>query len=76
MYYNSRLLYTPQTHTYTCTYIYTHTQNCVLSVVLYGCKTSSVTPGEEQGLRELENKGLNRRFRPKKEEVTGSGKPA
>jgi hypothetical protein len=40
-------------------------------VVLYGCKTWSLTLREEHGLRLFENRVLRRIFGPKKDEVTG-----
>jgi hypothetical protein len=39
----------------------------ILPVVLYGCKTSSLTLREEHRLRVFENKVLRRIFGPKKE---------
>jgi len=42
-----------------------------LSVVLYGCETSSITLREERGLRVFENRVLWRIFGPKRDEVTG-----
>jgi hypothetical protein len=41
----------------------------ILSVVLYGCETWSLTLREEHRL--FENKVLRRIFRPKSDEVTG-----
>jgi hypothetical protein len=43
----------------------------ILLVVLYGCKTWSLTLKEEHRLRVLENKVLRRIFGPKRDEVTG-----
>ena len=43
----------------------------ILSVVLYGCKTWSLTLREERRLRVFENKVLRRMFGPKRDEVTG-----
>jgi hypothetical protein len=43
----------------------------ILPVVLYGCKTWSLTLKEEHRLRVFENRVLRRIFRPKKDEVTG-----
>jgi hypothetical protein len=43
----------------------------VLSVVLYGCETWSLTLREEHRLRVFENRVLRRIFRPKRDEVTG-----
>jgi len=40
-------------------------------VVLHGCETWSVTPGEEYGLRVSENRVLRKIFWPKRDEVTG-----
>jgi hypothetical protein len=41
----------------------------ILSVVLYGCETGSLTLRGEHRLRVLENRVLRRIFRPKKDEV-------
>jgi len=46
-------------------------RNIILSVVLYGCETWSLTLREERRLRVLENRVLRRVFGPKKDEVTG-----
>jgi hypothetical protein len=43
----------------------------ILSVVLYGCETWSLTLREEQRLRMLENRVMRRIFGPKRDEVTG-----
>ena len=43
----------------------------VLSVVLYGCETWSLTLREERKLRVFENKVLRRIFGPRRDEVTG-----
>ena len=43
----------------------------ILSVVVYGCETWSLTPREEHGLRVSENRVLRRIFGPKRGEVTG-----
>jgi hypothetical protein len=43
----------------------------VLSVVLYGCETWSLTLREEQRLRVFENRVLRRIFGPKGDEATG-----
>ena len=45
--------------------------NNVLSVVLYGCETWSLTLRKERRLRVFENKVLRRVVGPKKDEVTG-----
>jgi len=42
----------------------------ILSVVLYGCKTWSLTLREEHRLRVYENRVLRRVFGPKKNELT------
>ena len=42
----------------------------ILSVVLYGCETWSLTLREERRLRVLENRVLRRVFGPKRDEVT------
>ena len=46
----------------------------ILSVVLYGCETWSLTLREERRLRVSENRVLRRVFGPKREEVTGEWK--
>jgi hypothetical protein len=43
----------------------------ILSVVLYGCETWSLTLGEEQRLRVFEYRVLRRIVGPKRDEVTG-----
>jgi hypothetical protein len=43
----------------------------ILSVVLYGCETWSLTLMEEHRLRVFENRMLRRIFGPKRDEVTG-----
>jgi hypothetical protein len=43
----------------------------ILLVVLYGCETWTLTLGEENRLRVLENRVLRRIFGPKRDEVTG-----
>jgi hypothetical protein len=43
----------------------------ILSVVLYGCETWSLTLREEHRLRVFENRVLRRIFGPKRDEVTG-----
>jgi hypothetical protein len=43
----------------------------ILSVVLYGCETWSLTLREEHRLRVLENRVLRRIFGPKRDEATG-----
>ena len=49
--------------------------NCriILLVVLYGCKTWSLTLREERRLRVSENSVLRRIFEPKRDEVRGGG---
>ena len=42
----------------------------ILPVVLYGCKTWSLTLREERRLRVFENRVLRRVFGPKRDEVT------
>jgi hypothetical protein len=42
-----------------------------LPVVLYGCKTWSLTLREEHRLRVFENRVLRRIFGPKRDKVTG-----
>ena len=46
----------------------------MLSVVLYGCETWSLTLREECRLRVFENRVLRRLFGPKRDEVTGEWK--
>ena len=43
----------------------------IVTIVLYGCKTWSLTLREERRLRVFENRVLRRIFGPKREEVTG-----
>ena len=43
----------------------------ILPIVLYGCKTWSLTMREERRLRVFENRTLRRIFGPKRDEVTG-----
>jgi hypothetical protein len=43
----------------------------ILSVILYGCETWSLTLKEEHRLRVFENKVLRRIFGPKRDEVMG-----
>jgi hypothetical protein len=43
----------------------------ILSVVLYGCETWSVTLREQHRLRVFENRVLRGKFGPKRDEVTG-----
>ena len=43
----------------------------ILSVVLYGCETWSLTFREEYRLRVFENRVLRRTFGPRRNEVTG-----
>jgi len=45
-------------------------RNIILPVVLYGCKTWSLTMMEERRLRVFENRVLRRIFGPKGDEVT------
>ena len=46
----------------------------ILSVLLYGCETWSLTLREERRLRVFENRGLRRIFGPKRNEVRGEWK--
>ena len=46
----------------------------ILSVVLYGCETWSLTLREERKLRIFENIVLRRIFGPRRDEVTGEWK--
>jgi hypothetical protein len=48
----------------------------ILTVVLYGCKTWSLTLREEHTLRVFENRVPRRIFGPKSDEVTGEEKVA
>ena len=43
----------------------------ILPVILYGCKTWSLTLREERRLKVFENRVLRRIFGPKRDEVTG-----
>ena len=43
----------------------------ILSVVLYGCETWSLTLREEKKLRVFENMVMRRIFGPRRDEVTG-----
>ena len=49
-----------------------HYRTIILTVVLYGCETWSLTLREERRLRVFENRVL-RVFGPKRDEVTGNG---
>jgi len=46
-------------------------RNIILSIVLYGCETWSLTLREERKLRVFENMVLTRIFGPRRDEVTG-----
>ena len=46
-------------------------KSIILSVVLYGCETWSLTLREERRLRVFENRVLRRVFGPKRDDVTG-----
>ena len=46
-------------------------RNIILPVVLYGCKTWSLTMREERRLRVFKNRVLRGIFGPKRDEVTG-----
>ena len=46
-------------------------RNIILSVVLYGCETWSLTLREERRLRVFENRVMRRIFGPTRDEVTG-----
>jgi len=48
-------------------------RSIILPVVLYGCKTWSLTLREERKLRVFENMVLRRIFGPRRDEVTGNG---
>jgi hypothetical protein len=43
----------------------------IISPVVYGCETWSLTFREERRLRVYENRVLRRKFGPKRDEVTG-----
>jgi hypothetical protein len=43
--------------------------HAILSLILYGCETWSLTLNEENRLRVFENKVLRRIFGPKRDEV-------
>jgi hypothetical protein len=43
----------------------------ILPVILYGCKTCSLTLREERTLRVFENRVLRKIFGPRTDEVTG-----
>jgi hypothetical protein len=43
----------------------------ILPVVLYGCKTWTLTLREEHRLRMFENRMLRRTFEPKRDEIAG-----
>jgi hypothetical protein len=49
-------------------------RSIILSVVLYGCETWSLTLREEYRLRVFENRVLKRIFGPKRDHVTGDWK--
>ena len=55
---------------YECFYFKMIYRPTILSVVLYGCETWSLTLREERRLRALENRVLKRIFGPKRDEVT------
>jgi len=46
-------------------------RDIILSVVLYGCETWSLTLKKERRLRVFQNRGLRRMFGPKWDEVIG-----
>jgi hypothetical protein len=43
----------------------------ILPLVIYGCKTSSLTLREEHGLKVFENRMMKEIFGPRRDEVTG-----
>ena len=51
--------------------VFSDNKTVILPVVLYGCKTWSLTLREERKLRVFENMVLRRIFGPRKDEVTG-----
>jgi hypothetical protein len=58
-----------------CVYIFPleYTKTIILPVVLYGCKTCSLTLREKHRLRMFENRVLRRIFGPKRDEMIGGG---
>jgi hypothetical protein len=46
----------------------------ILSVVLYGCETLSLTLREEHRMRVFENRVVRKLFGPKRDDVTGESK--
>jgi hypothetical protein len=46
-------------------------ETIILSLVLYGCETWSLTLGEEHRLKVFENKVVRKIFGPKRDEATG-----
>ena len=56
-----------------CVYIFLGHSVYMQPVVLYRCETWSLTLIQERRLRVSENRVLRRIFRPKRDEVTGSG---
>jgi hypothetical protein len=54
-----------------CSHLVQNLSSVILPVVLYGCKTWSLTLREEHRLRVVENRVLRRIFGPKRDEVTG-----
>jgi hypothetical protein len=48
-------------------------RNIILTVVLYGCVTWSLTLRVERRLRVFENRGWRRVVGPKRDAVTGNG---
>ena len=46
-------------------------RNALVTIILYGCETWSLTLREERRLRVFENRVLRRVFGPKRDEVTG-----
>jgi hypothetical protein len=58
------------THCDSCTFN-AYYKTIILSVVLYGCETWSLTLREEHRLKVFENSVLRRIFGPKRDEVTG-----
>ena len=52
-------------------YLATYTKTIILTLVLYGCETGSLTLGEKHRPRVFENRVLRRIFGTKRDEVTG-----
>ena len=51
--------------------MYVYSRTLIVSVVLYGCETWSLTLRKKHRLRAFENRVLRRIFGPKRDEVIG-----